>query len=60
MTCYDLRFPDGVGAGFTGADVLALPTGWVRGRCERAAVVDALLAASAGYRLLYMIAAGVW
>lgn len=58
MTCYDLRFPDmALALALQGADVLALPTGWVRGPLKEQQW-STLLAARALDTTCYMIAAG--
>ncbi|HAC9791819.1 TPA_asm: deaminated glutathione amidase [Salmonella enterica subsp. enterica serovar Typhimurium] len=58
MTCYDLRFPDmALALALQGADVLALPTGWVRGPLKEQQW-STLLAARALDTTSYMIAAG--
>lgn len=58
MTCYDLRFPEmAVALALQGAEVLALPTGWVRGPLKEQQWAT-LLAARALDTTCYMIAAG--
>lgn len=58
MTCYDLRFPDmALALALQGADVLALPTGWVRGPLKEQQW-STLLAARALDTTCYLIAAG--
>lgn len=58
MTCYDLRFPDmALALALQGADVLALPTGWVRGPLKEQQW-STLLAARALDTTCYMIAVG--
>ncbi|EBC5569134.1 deaminated glutathione amidase [Salmonella enterica] len=56
MTCYDLRFPD-MALALQGADVLVLPTGWIRGPLKEQQW-STLLAARALDTTCYMIAAG--
>ncbi len=54
MTCYDLRFPElALSLALNGAELLVLPTAWVRGATERAPLGDAVGGARARYDLLY-------
>ncbi|MBB1200186.1 deaminated glutathione amidase [Enterobacteriaceae bacterium 89] len=58
MTCYDLRFPDmALAHALQGADILVLPTAWVRGPLKEHHWIT-LLAARALDTTCYIVAAG--